>query len=172
LRRPYLCENSSSGGGLQRQTLRARDAPAEPGTKSLKLIAIIEMEKGLACFPVEGKPGARISTVVDDFDGAHEGRSQRRTTPEPRRYDGSRPKNDQQFMDDIHKLFVVPLCTIGVFESGTVKLRTSISFPVPMMVRLLALCAPAMNPMLIRIRIRGRSRGLPTISRSGFWPKP
>jgi hypothetical protein len=69
------------------------------------------MEKGLACFPVEGKPGARISTVVDDFDGAHGGRSQRRTTPEPRLYDGSRPKNDRQFMDDIHKLFVVPLCT-------------------------------------------------------------
>ena len=43
--------------------MRARYAPAEPGTKSLKLIAIIEMEKGLACFPVEGEPGAGISTV-------------------------------------------------------------------------------------------------------------
>jgi hypothetical protein len=43
--------------------LRARYAPAEPGTKSLKLIAIIELEKGLACFPVEGEPGSGISTV-------------------------------------------------------------------------------------------------------------
>ena len=51
--------------------MRARYAPAEPGTKSLKLIAIIEPEKGLACFPVEGEPGAGISTIVDDFDGAH-----------------------------------------------------------------------------------------------------
>jgi hypothetical protein len=81
--------------------------PAEPGTKSLKLIAIIEPEKGLACFPVEGEPGAGISRVIGDFDGAHGvARNLRTTHPTPAAFDGSRPNHDQQFMDDIHRLFL------------------------------------------------------------------
>jgi hypothetical protein len=91
--------------------LRARYAPAEPGTKSLKLIAIIELEKGLACFPVEGEPGSEISTVVDDFDGAHGVAHDVGLPPEPHPYAGPRPKYDQQFLDDIHRLFMGQLCT-------------------------------------------------------------
>jgi hypothetical protein len=45
--------------------------PAELGAKLLKLIAVVQPEKRLACLPVEGKPRAGISSVVDDLDGAH-----------------------------------------------------------------------------------------------------
>jgi hypothetical protein len=45
--------------------------PAKARAKFHELIAIIEPEKGLACFLVDGEPRAKISGLVGDFDGTH-----------------------------------------------------------------------------------------------------
>jgi hypothetical protein len=45
--------------------------PAKALAKSLKLIAIIEPEKELACLQVVGDPWADIPSLVGDFDGTH-----------------------------------------------------------------------------------------------------
>jgi hypothetical protein len=92
-----------SGRGFRGRTLRARYAPAEPRTKSLKLIAIIEPEKRLPCFLVEGEPRAGISPVADDLDGTH-WPSQTLGIAHPPSYDWSRPNYYQHFRVDIHRL--------------------------------------------------------------------
>jgi hypothetical protein len=60
-----------SGCGSRHRTLRARYVPAEPCTKSLKLIAVNQPEKRLTCFLIEREPRAGISSVADDLDGTH-----------------------------------------------------------------------------------------------------
>ena len=63
--------NLGTGGGFRDLNFAAGYVPAEPGTKSLELIAVSQPEKHLACFPIEGKPGAGISPVIGDLDRAH-----------------------------------------------------------------------------------------------------
>jgi hypothetical protein len=58
-----------SGCGFRHWTWH--DVPAKARAKFQELIAIIEPEKRLACFLVDGEPRAQISGLVGDFDGTH-----------------------------------------------------------------------------------------------------